>query len=280
MIQYRKIALASTFSPRFLPLLAEAKRVVRDLHCDFSLIHVGERSEEAERQFAAAFEKLGLHPHPHIHWAAGGGDPAAAIQAVIEEEEIDLLMAGALEKETPGRHYVGNVARTLLRNARCSLLLFTTPSAEPQPFRRIVTITDYSELSMKCLRQAYFLASQNETERIHVVRIFTIFAQVHAQPAEFFGREDARSSLLEAEERHVTEFAEAAGSSPAPLEIACVEGTTGFAVSDYVQAMNADLLVIPAQPPGTAQLLPDGMDWVFNVIPSNLLIVRESPHGA
>jgi hypothetical protein len=81
--------------------------------------------------------------------------------------------------------------------------------------------------------------------------------------------------MLKAEEEHIAEFADAVGESPVPVETACVEGTTGFAASDYVEAVSADLLVIPSKPVGTAQLLPDGMDWVFNVIPANLFIVRE-----
>ncbi len=109
-----------------------------------------------------------------------------------------------------------------------------------------------------------------------MVRIFTIFTQALVQPEEFFGKADSRRPMLEAEERHIAEFASAAGPSPVPVETACVEGTTGFAASDYVEGVKADLLVIPSKPVGTAQLLPDGMDWVFSVIPSNLFIVRES----
>jgi hypothetical protein len=81
--------------------------------------------------------------------------------------------------------------------------------------------------------------------------------------------------MLEAEERHIAEFAEKAGPSPVPIEVVCVEGTTGFAASEYVESVKADLLVIPSRPAGTPQLLPDGMDWVFSAIPANLFIVRE-----
>jgi len=275
MIQYKKIALAATFSPRFLPLLAEAQRLVQKLDCEFSLIHSGEENEESRGRFEAAFDELSISPRPTIHWTHSD-DPAGAILRTIHEQQIDLLIAGALENETPGRHYVGNVARTLMRDAPCSLLLFTEPSIDPQPFRKIVTITDFSALSTLCLEHTYFMASHNAGERIYLVRIFTIFAQVHAQHKEFFVEKDARQSLLEAEEQHIEEFAAKVGPSPVELEAKCVEGTTGFAASDYVQAVEADLLVIPSHPPGTPQLLPDGMDWVFNVIPSNLFIVREN----
>jgi len=273
MIRYKKIALASTFSPRFLPLLAEAWRIVQKLECEFSIIHAGEENEENRQRFATAFSELSISPPPQIHWAKGG--PANAIVDAIKDQRIDLLIAGALETETAGRHYVGNVARTLLRDAPCSLLLFVKPSRDAQPFRQIVAITDFSGLSATSLEHTYFLAEHNGAEMIRIVRIFTIFAQAREQPDQFFGKGDAGKSMHAAEERRIEEFAAAVGPSPIPMEAVCVEGTTGFAASDYVQAVEADLLVIPSQPPGTPQLLPDGMDWVFNVIPSNLYIVRD-----
>ena len=273
MNRYKKIALASTFSPRFLPLLAETGRLAEKLNCDFSLIHAGEENEESRGKFEAAFKDVSLARRPRIHWA--GGEPAAAILQTIKEQGIDLLVAGALEKEASGRHYVGNVARSLLRDAPCSLLLFTNPSVDPQPFRQIVVITDFSELSLLSLERTYFLARENAAEGIRIVRIFTIFTQALEQPEEFFGKTDSRRPMLEAEEKHIAEFAVKAGPSPVPVETICVEGTTGFAASDYVEAVKADLLVIPSKPVGTPQLLPDGMDWVFSVIPSNLFIVRE-----
>lgn len=274
MDRIKKIALASTFSPRLLPLLAETARLVEKLDCEFSLIHAGTENPESAEKFETAFKDLALSKWPRIHWMQNG-EPAAAILEAVAEHGIDLLVAGALEKEASGRHYVGNVARTLLRDAPCSLLLFTKPSVDPQPFREIVVITDFSELSTLALQRSHFLARHNSAERIRVVRLFTIFTQAKEQPAEFFGGTDSRKPMLAGEERHILAFAEAAGPSPVPIEAVCVEGTTGFAASDYVEGVKADLLVIPSKPVGTPQLLPDGMDWVFSVIPSNLFIVRE-----
>ena len=149
-----------------------------------------------------------------------------------------------------------------MRDAPCSLLLFISPSIDTQPIRQIVAITDFSELSKVSLEQTYFLAEHNAAEGIRIVRIFTVFTQARAQPQDF-GKADSRRAMLKAEEEHIAEFAAAVGESPVPVETACVEGTTGVAASDYVEAVKADLLVIPSKPVGTAQLLPDGMDWVF-----------------
>ena len=43
---YKTVAVASTFSPRFKQVLAEAKRIRDRFSADLHLIYVGERDEE------------------------------------------------------------------------------------------------------------------------------------------------------------------------------------------------------------------------------------------
>src|SRR2546430_11455541 len=95
---YRTVAVASAFSPRFLQVLAEGKRV-RDRLCrQLQLIYVGTPDDETARKFAAAFLELALPEDSAIHYQEGE-DPAAAILEAARLNEIDLLVAGALGKE-------------------------------------------------------------------------------------------------------------------------------------------------------------------------------------
>lgn len=240
---------------------------------DFSVIHAGESTEDNKKRFNEAFLELSISPPPIVHWPCG--EPVEAIVRTICEQGVELLILGALEKEIPGRHYTGTVARSIMREAPCSLLFLTEPSLEPKPLRQIVAITDFSELSALSLKHASFLAEQQGAERIHLVRIFTVFAQMRERSEEFV-EADQRQALLEVEEKRVADFAAASGPSTVPIEARCVEGSTGMAASDYVEAVQADLLVVPSQAPGDAPLFPEGMDWMFNAIPSNLLIVRKA----
>ncbi|HXX41974.1 MAG TPA: hypothetical protein VEI58_06880, partial [Chthoniobacterales bacterium] len=57
---YQKIAVASTFSPRFDHVLAEGKRIRDRFSSALSLIYVGERTEETTQKFRNALAKLGL----------------------------------------------------------------------------------------------------------------------------------------------------------------------------------------------------------------------------
>lgn len=272
-MSHQHIALASSFSPRFLPLLAEAKAYSERLEADISVIYVGEYGQAEKDKFETAFGSLAFSKRPDVH--RGTGDPAPAILKAATESGIDLLIAGAMEHETGSRNFLGDVARTLLRDAPFSLLLIPHPSEHPQPFKRIAVIVDYSDLARTALQQAIHLAARHGSEAIHVIRIFTIFSQALADPDEFFKGAERKHRTIHDEEAQLNEFIAAAGPCAIPIEARCIEGTTGFAASEYVQGVEADLLVVPLRAPGSSDPTPQGADWVFNVIPTNLLVVRE-----
>src|SRR6266705_3887598 len=139
---YRTIAVASTFSPRFVEVLAEAKRIGGRFASDLSLIYVGEKNDETAAKFRAALEQLALPAQSNIHYAQG--DPADAILRALREHKIDMIVAGALEKPLVLHPFLGNVARRLVREASCSVMLFTHPDMAPKPLRRIVFVADQS----------------------------------------------------------------------------------------------------------------------------------------
>src|SRR5256885_16499149 len=165
---YRSVAVASTFSPRFAQVLAEAKRIRDRFDSELSLVYVGEKSEETSAKFAAALERLSLPKNSPIHYEQG--DPATAILRAIERNEIDLIVAGALEKEVVLHPFLGNVARRLVSEASCSVMLFTHPDTEPKPLRRIVFVADesYSDHARSALQNAFRLAAAESSERLYV----------------------------------------------------------------------------------------------------------------
>lgn len=272
MRDFPHIALASAFSPRFRPLLAEARRVCDLLSRDLLVLHAGRREAASEQKFSEALDELGLSPEA-IRWL-DGEEPAVLLGRWATEHPHDLLIAGALEKYTEGRTFSGRIARALMRTAPCSLLLFTHPENSPRPWRQLVTVSDYSAAALDALRFTFELAVRAGAENVHVLRIFTIFAQVLAQPEQLKRGEHSTDDALAAEEEKLREFVERAGPAPVPVEMRCVEGTTGLAAADYVQSVEGDLLVIPAAAPGANDALPARMEWLYSTIPTNLLLLR------
>ena len=271
---YRTVAVASTFSPRFRQVLAEAKRV-RDRLCQqLHLIYVGTRDDETAKKFAAALLELALPADSAIHYQQGE-DPAMAILDAAKTHEIDLLVAGALEKEVALRPFLGNVARTLVRKAGCSVILLIKPESEPKPFSRIVFLADYSEHGRAALLKTLHLAALENCERLYAIRVYTTFDAARAK-----GRADAPEEgsggarTLDEEEIALEKFIDSAGPNDVPIEARCIRGNTGYAALDFIQSVDASLLVVPVDPAACGDGLPPHVAWITDTIPCNLWVIR------
>jgi nucleotide-binding universal stress UspA family protein len=269
---YNTIAVASTFSPRFKQVLAEAKRIRERFSADLHVIYVGEHNEEIAKKFRDALAQLELPLDSKIHYEEGA--PAEAILRALAREKIDMIVAGALEKEVVLHQFLGNVARRLVREALCSVMLFTRPAVKPRPLRRVVFVADYSDHGLRALKRTLPLAAAESCERLYVIRIITAFDQARAS-IRGNARKPAKPSVDDDEEAGLEKFVLSAGATDVPIEVRCIRGNTGLAASDFVQSMKADLLVVPLEKKdaGIAQP-PSNIAWVTDVIPCNLWIIR------
>jgi nucleotide-binding universal stress UspA family protein len=267
---YKTVAVASTFSPRFKQVLAEAKRIRERFSADLHLVYVGERNEEIAKKFRDALLQLELPLDSKIHYEKG--DPSDAILRALTREKIDVIVAGALEKEVVLHPFLGNVARRLVREAPCSVMLFTAPAAKPKPLRRIVFVADYSDTRLEALKRTLPFAAAESCERLYVIRIITTFDQARAS---IRGNQRNSSTLSEEdhEEEELEKFVLSAGATDVPVETRCIRGNTGLAASDFVQSIKADLLVVPLEKKASSQL-PSNIAWVTDVIPCNLWLIR------
>jgi len=270
---YKTIAVATTFSPRFKKVLAEAKRIRDRFAAELHLIHVGKRNGETPRKFAEVLAEFELPADSPIHYEEG--DPAEAILAVLARENIDMLVAGALEKEIVLHPFLGNVARRLVREANCAVMLFTHPEKKPKPLRRIVFIADRSQQGLAALKTTLMLAEAEPCERLYVIGIMTAFDEARASIASGPTGTAAHKSN-HGEEDALEEFVLSAGATEVPIETRFIRGATGLAASDFVRSVEADLLVVPLPKSRETvqQKLPSNIAWVSDVIPCNLWVVR------
>jgi hypothetical protein len=181
-----------------------------------------------------------------IHYEQG--DPATAILRAIERNNIDVIVAGALEKEVLLHPFLGNVARRLLGEGTNSVILFTHPAREPEPLRKIVFLAEYSEHSSNSLRRTLHLAAREKSERV--------------SPTET--DDDVK----------LEHFVLALGHTDVPIEVRCIRGNTGFAAADFVKSVEADLFVVPLDPAKNSGQLPTSLEWLTDVIPCNLWLIR------
>jgi nucleotide-binding universal stress UspA family protein len=271
---YRTIAVASTFSPRFLQVLAEAKRMRDRFGSDLRLIYVGQQNQETTAKFADVLQKLELPAATTIHYEEG--DPSESILRALSKNKIDMIVAGALEKEVVFHPFLGNVARQLVRQATCSVMLFTHPENDPKPFRKIVFVVDksYSDYARAALQRTFQLAASEKTERLYIIQIVTTFDQARESRRTGVPVAD-KSTPLDDEEAALEKFVLSAGPTEVPLETRCIRGNTGFAAADFVQSVEADLLAVALPQPGNGKAsLPGNIAWITDVIPCNLWVIR------
>jgi len=269
---YKTIAVATTFSPRFKRVLAEAKRICDRFAAELHLIHVGKRNQETPKKFSDVLAELGLPLDSPIHYEEG--DPAEGILAALAREKIDMLIAGALEKEIVLHQFLGNVARRLVREANCSVMLFTHPQKNPKPLRRIVFVANHSKDELHALKTTLLLAEAESCERLYVIGIVTAFDEARASMVGDPNAGPAHKPKYAAEDA-LEELVLSAGTTEVPIETRSIRGATGLAASDFVRSVEADLLVVPLpKSRGSVQQLPSNIAWVSDVIPCNLWVIR------
>ena len=278
MALYQHVGVAVAFSPRLGALLAEAAFHRPHFAERLSLVHAGAHAPEKEAQFREALRTATLPEDTPIHWM--GGPPDEAILKAVEQHQIDLLMAGALEKEAPLRYYLGSVAHDLVREAPCSLLLFTEPRLEPAPMRRIVVVTDYSESALVAFVKALRFADAEGAEVVYPIRVLPQYGDAMVL-ADGVRRERAKAyqqRTLAEEEALLRDFVDAAGQRTVAVEPVVVEGRSGLAAAKFTRERGADLLVMPSASHHShffERLFPSDMEWVLREIPCTIWVARE-----
>jgi hypothetical protein len=162
-----------------------------------------------------------------------------------------------------------------VREATCSVMLFTKPERDPKPLCRIVLMAEYSDHGKAALDKALRLAALEECEKLFVIRVYTTFDEARAKARKKSAKPGGQSMrTLEEEETALEQFIDSAGPTNVPIEARCIRGNTGYAVLDFVQSVEAVLLVVPVDPETSSNGLPAHVAWVNDVIPCNLWVIR------
>ena len=230
------------------------------------LIHAAEETADKNERFHDALARLNMEAGTPIHYRAG--DPVEAILAVQKEIGIEVLIAGALERETVHRNFTGNVARELMRRTSADLFLFVEPREQPGDIRHVfMAVPDFSPLTRSVFHRVAELADRAGVEMLTVVHVQTPFSEAKdkALGTEVVRPEDSLALLMSEK-----------SASNLQVDYHLVRGNTGFTAFEFIQASGADLLVMPSeiQPGGTPAFAPV-LDWVIQVIPANLWVVRQ-----
>jgi nucleotide-binding universal stress UspA family protein len=286
MTVFRRIGLALAFSPTAEAILSETSRLVQLFGAELILLHVGHHSNEEDRRLAGLLEKIGINPAAvTVVWKEG--DPAARILQFCREEKIDLLVAGALKRENLVQHYIGTIARTMMRKADCSLMMLVNPRQQPKPLKNIVVNAEDSPFVEEALRAACTIGASQEQAWVHIVRELKLYGLAMAVTDQHSEQQytERQQHLLQDEITEVERMLSRIPHDRVKINIKMLSGKSGFELNKFAGRKQADLLVVGA--PSRRffwfdRFFPHDLEYVFADLPCNLLIVnpgKEDSHG-
>lgn len=261
---YHRVAVASTFSPRFQAVICEADRLARRLDIPLSIVHADLESEEKSSKFREALQGLDRPHDTPVLWAENTDvSPAESILAACKRGEADLLLAGALERDNDHRFFLGGVARGLLQKAPCDLILITRPSEDAAPVRHIVIEVDLDNPIVPALQKSLYIAQKLGAEKVTFISVITPFEEAVST---------SQQSLPHSEES-LAELLDPLTGFTGEADVRIIRTTTGFGACDFVQEVAADLLIVITTIDNGTRKLPHHMDWLLQVIPTNVLLL-------
>lgn len=277
--QFKQIATAIAFSPRLEANIAEAIKLSERFDARLTLIHVGEKDEQKKQTIKEILDKHAPGVKMvDIVWESG--NPVDVILKACEERKIDLLIAGALQKESLSQFYVGSIARKLCRMTKCSILMLTRPQLEGTSFDHIVVNGHEHKKTASSIHAALYFAERS------VSRQLTIVDEMENSDTSMQVEDDAtlakslelRQKASTQEKKRIEKIVEA---YPLERELRIdhryVFGKSGYSISHFAQSIRADLLVV--NPPDKKMGFLDrffthDIEYILSDMPCNLLIVR------
>jgi len=275
---FTKLGLAITFSPTGKALLKETKRLKTLFNASLSLIHVGKKTPDTENHLSSFITESGMEvSEVEIIWTSG--ETGNAIISSSKSAGVDLLIAGALEKENLLKYYVGSVARRIMRDAGSSVLILKSPSDNPGGFKKFFVSTDYSELSEYTIKKTYQFALIEEAEELVIIRDYRIpgVSSAVLDSGDTEDLENARGVWQQEEEEKMRMFIRELNLKGIRISTHCLYGREGWRAGNFAKQNQADIFAIssPARKYNLLdRLFPHEAEYTFEQLPSNLLIVR------
>lgn len=275
---FKKIGLAITFSPTGKALLAEAKRLQSLFNSELYLFHIGERTDEKEKSLLELIFASGLNADSFkLDW--GSGDPAKAIIKKAKEHSLDLLIAGALEKESMINYYIGSVARKLMRKAPCSLLIHTIRPNGFSKFNKFCVSVDFTEENENMIKLAYQFALLENAKDFVLIREFKVLglASTVYETGSAQGTEKVRLEIQQEEEEKTKFYIKELQLKNINVETVCLYGKEGWEANNYIRENGGDIFVHLAPKNSLKfvdRLFQHDLEFILKELPCSLLLVK------
>jgi nucleotide-binding universal stress UspA family protein len=274
---YSKVALAIAFSPRMEALIAEARRLIGIFQGELVLIHVGVKTPELESKLDEILRRH-CSDLQRIKTIWKEGKPAKTILKTCEEEQVNLLVLGALKKEGLFTYYLGSVARKVIRKSPCSVLTLIDPQIKTTRFSKVVINGTQLEVTPRVIEKGLKFCQVEGASQIHILNEIKLYGLQMATAGE--GSEDEvsniRKKLIQEEIKYVQEILDGLDQTGLKINIKVTAGKWAVELARYCESIHADLLIMGDENGYSFidRIFPHDLEEILSELPCNLLIVK------
>ncbi|MDO8965548.1 universal stress protein [Algoriphagus sp.] len=274
---YSKVALAIAFSPRMEALIAEARRLIGIFQGELVLIHVGVKTPELESTLNEILKRH-CSDLKRIKTIWKEGKPAKTILKTCEEEQVNLLVLGALKKEGLLTYYLGSIARKVIRKSPCSVLTLIDPKIETTRFSKVVINGTQLEVTPRVIEKGLKFCQVEGAGQIHILNEIKLYGLQMATAGE--GSEDevstTRRKLVQEEIKYVQEILDGLDQTGLRINIKVTAGKWAVELVRYCESIEADLLIMGDENGYSFidRIFPHDLEDILSELPCNLLIVK------
>lgn len=277
---FETIAVAVSFSHRCLPVLAEAKRLSDLLGASLVLIHIGAKTADKEKNLDELMSLAGIDDsQSRVIWMEG--DPVDTILKLCKLNIVDLLILGALVKENMLKFYIGSIARSVSRKAKCSVLLLVNPTEEPCDYKKFVINGIDNPKTIHTINTAFYLAKHLNVKDINIVNETEILGIGAVASSDVSGDPEIKRTKkipsAETEENSIRSIIEKQRSADLNIVTKNIKGKPGYAISKYAKDKKADLLIINSPDIHLRfvdRVFTHDIEYILADLPCNVLIIH------
>lgn len=275
---FKRIGLAIAFSPRMEALITEAKRLVNFFGSELILIHVGVKTEELEARLDEILSRLGVEKDKtKVLWKENG-KPAKKILEACREENVDLLVAGALKQEGFLKYYLGSVGRKIIRKAPCSVLTLIEPKMGTTEFSKVVINGTQLEITPEVIRQGIDFSKAINAKNVYILNEIKMYGLLMGTASEDTEDEvsGTRRQLVQDEITYVEENMKGIDVGDLKISIKVTGGRWATELARFCEKIEADLLIVGDDRSLTFfdRLFPHDLEDLLSTLPCNLLIIK------
>lgn len=272
---FKNIGLAAANSPSGERLISEAIQLKNLFNSSLTILTVN-NSDDFILNSIQKLKDSGLNTD-NISIKNRSGEPATEILNEASISNFDLLIMGALEKETIVNYYIGSIARKIMRLATFSVLIYNTAKADSFTNLNIMVVTDFSDKSVKALKVAEKIA-ENKNSKIILLRELQLpgITSTYSDLGSFTESDKFKEKMLREEENKLNFFLLENEFNLKNLEKKCLYGKEGWVSTNFAKENDADLLIINSPDRRSKfidRIFTHDFEFVIKDLPTHLLII-------